>query len=341
MRNEEWILHQNLQVLSNVCVVIIVGDQNSTDRTAEICVSFPKVRRIESSVFTPHTPDAPNRRQWLLDAARDYDGNNVILAVDADEILTATVLQNQDWLSCLDSLDPGDALELQWIWLWGTPHQYIARESIWADRWTQFVFRDDRQTNYSVGNIHEPRVPQELWSRARRFESVKVMHDARMAPHRQKSRQYYIIIEELFKGNDRTEINQRYPITREDQPMVLEPLPDSWVERWLEIGIDLQNFNDPPLNWFDVEILALFNRHGTRRFADLNIWDIDWEYKRQLALSEGIRDVQSDPIKDPRTWEQVLYHRYLNRYIKTPVWRQPKRLILPLWNFAQKIGGKT
>ena len=42
-KNEEFIIGKVLQALSTFCYKIIVNDDNSTDKTQEICRSFKKV----------------------------------------------------------------------------------------------------------------------------------------------------------------------------------------------------------------------------------------------------------------------------------------------------------
>ena len=42
-KNEEWIIGKTLEVLSIFCDKIIILDDNSTDKTKDICKSFEKV----------------------------------------------------------------------------------------------------------------------------------------------------------------------------------------------------------------------------------------------------------------------------------------------------------
>ena len=42
-KNEEWIIGKTLSVISKFCDKIVVLDDNSTDRTEDICRSFEKV----------------------------------------------------------------------------------------------------------------------------------------------------------------------------------------------------------------------------------------------------------------------------------------------------------
>lgn len=120
--------------------------------------------------------------------------------------------------------------------------------------------------------------------------------------------------------------------------MVLRDLPAGWIDAWLAEGIDLDRFQQPDVFWYDVDILRFFHRYGTGYFADLDIWDVDWERKRQLASSQGMDGLPDGPVRDPRNLEQRLYHAYLNRYISTPPWRVGKDVVRPFWRLAQRLG---
>ena len=83
VRNEAWVLPHSLASLSGFCDVVIVSDQSSDDRSREICRTFPKVVLLESAERRIST----QVRWQLLDAARDYDGCNLLWCTDADELV--------------------------------------------------------------------------------------------------------------------------------------------------------------------------------------------------------------------------------------------------------------
>lgn len=78
-KNEEKNIERCLKAVSSIADEIIVVDSNSTDRTAEICKSYPKVKFIES--------------KWLgfsntKNYANSFATQDYILSLDADEELT-------------------------------------------------------------------------------------------------------------------------------------------------------------------------------------------------------------------------------------------------------------
>ena len=89
VKNEEWIVNQALSSLELYCDKIIVADQNSVDNTKKIIKNYKKVEIIENNEKY-HS----NKVRWkLLEHARkSYEGINIILAIDADELLSSNIL---------------------------------------------------------------------------------------------------------------------------------------------------------------------------------------------------------------------------------------------------------
>jgi hypothetical protein len=94
VRNEAWVLEHSLACWSGFCDVVIVNDQMSTDTTREICRRFPNVDLLETTSTGPADTVArlPQQARWrLLDAARNYDGHNLLWCTDADELTPPTL----------------------------------------------------------------------------------------------------------------------------------------------------------------------------------------------------------------------------------------------------------
>ena len=96
VKNEAWILDRFLQCASTWAEHIIVADQQSTDGTREIAESYDTVTLIEND--TPAYDEA-GRQQLLIDAAREIpvDGKRILIALDADEFLTANWMSHPEW----------------------------------------------------------------------------------------------------------------------------------------------------------------------------------------------------------------------------------------------------
>jgi glycosyltransferase involved in cell wall biosynthesis len=301
VHNEEWILDKTLHVLSAVCDRIVVGDQCSTDRTAEICKRFEKVEyHLHTSEEIPE-----RRRNLLLDAARTSDVPRVFLVLDADEILAGTALSPEFRATC-ESLRQGEALELPWIILWRDPSLYRDDRTIWSDRWLPCIFRDDGKIHYE-GRWHENRVPRLPEFVLRRHGEVPLLHYAFVQWRRSMAKHALYRIREVLDPVQTTEgrravigINAGYAVGKDERGMRRSRVQNAWIAPWRERGLDLATLPEDGLSWFDVDVLRAFAQHGTARFADLDIWDIDWEAARREALDAGVTGVPHSPIVDPR-----------------------------------------
>src|SRR4051812_40934853 len=106
VRNEQWVLPHSLAALAGFCDVVIVSDQNSIDDSVRICRQFPKVSVIENS----DSRVCEAARWQLLDAARDFDGPNLLWWVDADELISPAVAA-ASLKTVWEELRPGTVVE--------------------------------------------------------------------------------------------------------------------------------------------------------------------------------------------------------------------------------------
>jgi len=311
VKNEEWILEESLKTASLFADHIIVGDQGSIDRTPEICKKFPKVIYL---INPEGYPGKKNRRQVLLDKARELFGKgNIIFCLDVDEIPTANILENSSWKNFLASLKTGQSVRLEWVNLWRNPKKYCYDKSVWKKSFRYFIFKDDGQANYALGNVHESKIPSVFLKNYLKYEDVKIMHFHFVLWSRMLSKQQHCRIMEkrVFPRKSFLAINARYWSTKDERNMILKDTPNSWLKDWQNKGINLENFSENKLYWFDIEILQDFKKYGTKYFKWLDIWDINWEKKRQIAIKRGIKDLPESKIEDPRPFYIKFYHNHL------------------------------
>jgi hypothetical protein len=87
-KNEEWIIGKTLNVLSKFCDKIVILDDNSNDKTEEICKSFEKVEFIKRySKNISDTGMSAVGKIELFNHIKKYNPE-YILMLDADEIPT-------------------------------------------------------------------------------------------------------------------------------------------------------------------------------------------------------------------------------------------------------------
>jgi hypothetical protein len=266
--NEAWVLPHTLACLSAFCDVIIVNDQRSDDRSREICQTFPKVIVLEAKESQIST-----RARWaLLDAARSYDGDNLLWITDADELVSPGAVRRFVELH-RGALVPGTVIECSYVHLWTTAGCYRHRSSKYGPQWKPIAFVDDRRMDYDrslVRSIHEPRVPPGGIS-SLRAEDVHVLHLQWLLPERTQFRQAWYRCHE-WMDHERTaaEINEAYFATLpEDRVPTLE-VPVSWTE-----GLTFPDFSiDREPSWSERDILAWFDTHTPEFFEPLEIWHL-------------------------------------------------------------------
>jgi glycosyltransferase involved in cell wall biosynthesis len=325
VRNEAWILERTLGVLSTFCDHIITADQHSTDGTRQILEKFsPQVSVIDN----PGNIHSTRIRWRLLEEARSFEGNNFIFLIDADEIPTANIT-DADVLNALIRLPPGTALEIPWIQLWRHPLRWRDDDSVWSRRWIPVGFRDDRSVKYGPvihPNDHNARLPE--CRHIVRSGTIKLLHYQFVLFERKRSKECWYRASEAMELGDKKhkEINHYYRVARDERDVRLAPIDPQWIAGWQEMGINLEHFEEQPLYWYDVEVLRWFREKGLAYFAPIDLWDMNWEDKRQAALARAFEGIPSEPIVDPRTWEQKLYHAYLARFQRLPFWRDYREL---------------
>jgi hypothetical protein len=309
VKNEDWILEKTLTALSLFCDHIIVGDAGSWDKTRQIIDACPKAVFVNNT--SPHMGSV-NRRQLILNKAREFGEDNLIFVFDADEIPSANILADKQFWNDVERLSPGQSIELEWMTLWKSIRQFRDDTSVWAHQYKPFIFRDDGITNYSPGDVHESKVPEGFGSEPNRNESIKVLHFHFVLWERMLAKQAYIRTRELLQyGRSPWFINFRYGITKEERGMVLRNAPKEWLNGYVQYGITLENLLPSPVYWYEVEVLRSFKQFGPEKFKWLDIWDIPWEQKRLSAADFGFDGIPEIKISDPRNIFIKIYHKLL------------------------------
>jgi glycosyltransferase involved in cell wall biosynthesis len=95
VKNEAWVLERFLRCASVWADYIIIADQKSTDGSQEIARQFKKVILIENP--SP-TYNEFAREELLIEAARNISGPRLLVALDADEALTANFMNSVEWI---------------------------------------------------------------------------------------------------------------------------------------------------------------------------------------------------------------------------------------------------
>lgn len=314
-RNDAWILSRVLTAASLVADHIIVLDENSWDETEAICKRFPKV------IFLQFTPDGFNesrRRKMLLDAVRNFDGQNFVYALDSDEILSADILQPGMQERFFSSMKPGWSLELQWVMFWKNVRDMRFDQSpAWSDNYKQFAYWDDRKISFEDVRMHSSRVPEGTREHTIRFQEVKVLHYAYaewercLAKHR-----YYLALEKTMGNTSHPyNLNRRYRWFYNERQLVVRSVPGDWVLPYEAAGVDMAELPTENLYWYEEEMLRFFKRYSPAYFRHLNIWDVNWSDKQRLAKQRGSPGIYDGEFRSVQPWYDKLYYHYLQELV--------------------------
>jgi hypothetical protein len=289
IRNEQWVLAQSLACLSGFCDVVLVSDQRSEDDSREICRRFPKVVLLASN----ERRICEQARWELLDAARGYDGDNLLWCTDADELVSPR-LARSGLENLFDRLTSGAAVECGFYHLWNDVGHYRDDYSLYRPQRKLMAFVDDRRANYDRSltlPLHQPRVavragntdnadnPDNLMVES----GIPVFHLQWLLAHRNQMKQaWYRCKEWANGGRTAADINAQYAITLPPSRVKTTPVPADWVD-----GITFPDLSvDAEPCWQEREVLAWFEQRGPAFFEPLEIWHIA-TLKREFRRRTG------------------------------------------------------
>jgi hypothetical protein len=312
---------------------IIIADQGSTDGSVEITRSYPKARVIhnDSADF-----NEPVRQKLLIDAARQVAGPRVIVALDADEALSANVLASDEWRRAL-AAPPGTAIFFQWVNLLpGLSRAWITHTGLpWA-------YVDDGREHVGAP-IHSSRVPCDPHGSRLDLDDVKVLHYQFTDWELMRRKHYWYQCWELLHtpGARACDIHRRYHHMDRIGEHECVDVKDDWFTAYEAAGIAVREVRTQPTDKWDRRVIELLFAHGPERFRHLDIWSVDWrERARALGRAAGLGDqgarvdADTDALADPRRPFDRLLMNWMRRAHRRPrprlYDRAIRRLIRPL-----------
>ena len=138
VKNEDWIIELFLRCALRHCKDVIVADQQSTDRTWEIASRFENVTVIENK--DPEFSEEKRQNLLITEARKQGDGQ-ILLALDADEVISANVSDSAEWDEALQ-MPPGTVFEFPRIELYNSHKEYF-RNSADSEMYFAFGYIDD------------------------------------------------------------------------------------------------------------------------------------------------------------------------------------------------------
>jgi hypothetical protein len=298
MRNEAWVAALYVAANATWADMLLVSDQGSTDGTAGLLSGRDKVRLVpnRSREF-----DERHRQLLLIDAAREVDGPRTLVALDADEALSANARESAEWAR-LRGAQPGTVLRFKWVNIlpdckraWVPPGHRV------------FGYVDDG-ASHNPERIHSTRVPSPEGAPVLDFEEIVVLHFQYMAWDRMISKNRWYQAWEALERPERGPLDvfrqYHHMLGSWDQSEIV-PVKPEWLDGYLRLGIDFTRLRSAKDLWWDREVLNWLLEHGTERFRRYAIWEQNW---REVARSLG---EPFDSLGDPRSRFDRFVHRYL------------------------------
>lgn len=270
IRNEAWVLDTFLKSTSIWADNIIIADQNSTDGSREIISRYPKVKIINNDSTIPNEPE---RQRMLINAAREIQGEKILMSIDADEILSSEALNINTWKNIF-LCKPGTIFRFQWATLFPNTKKY------WTGYHLPYGYYDDGVEHTNNSFFHGSRVPTPEGNPVYNVTEFKVIHFQYMNPERNARRQRWYQCLELDNpsiANDAIEIYRKYHYEQTWSNDRISEIPQFWVEKYKQYGIDILKTYQEERYWYDNEVKLLFDKYGYNHFKKLDIWGEPFE----------------------------------------------------------------
>jgi len=302
IKNEAWTLDRFIQCASLWADHIIIADQNSTDGSQEIARRYPKVTLIEnpSPVY-----DEGARQALLLNAARQIPGDHLIIALDADEMLTANWSTSSEWQQILQA-PKGTVLYFQWVNVMpGCASGWLCETKL------PFGFVDDG-SDHSGQAIHSKRIPLPEKAPSIALQDIRVLHYQYTDWDRMESKQrWYQCWERINNPTKRPiQIYRQYRHMYGVDSSEVQPLKPEWLAEYGEQGVDMTTIQPRAFYYWDRELLDLFSKYGIDRFRKLDVWQADWQ---EISQQMGYEGQQIEPLADPRSSFEKSVHAWLKQ----------------------------
>jgi glycosyltransferase involved in cell wall biosynthesis len=301
VKNEAWILDRFLKCTSLWADHIIIADQCSEDNSRSIAQDYQKVILVNNP---SKAYDEQARQKLLLNTARKIQGPRLLVALDADEILTSNFFKSTEWKNVLNA-PKGTVIRFQWINIRPDFQTY------WSpDGALPMGFIDDG-SEHSGGLIHSPRIPLSNCSNTITLRNIMCLHYQYTNWERMKSKQRWYQVWERINNPHRSSIDiyRQYHHMEAIKKEHIRSLNKDWLLGYIKNGIDMTSVTDDEVFWYDREVLKFFDYHGTKKFRREAIWDVNWE---QLANGLG-KTVNALQYKDPRRRNERYIHMWLKK----------------------------
>jgi glycosyltransferase involved in cell wall biosynthesis len=268
VKNEAWILDKFLRAVELWADKIIIADDHSTDGSQEIAAKYNKV-----SIIANPSPkfDEPGRQKLLINEARKYQGNKLLIALDADEFLSSGFSNTDDWKKMLCS-QPGTVVYLRRAEVLPGLGKYYGAEYI-----QPYCFIDNG-AEHSGRAIHSHRIPVPSEAISLHVNDFVLLHMQNVNVQRMESKhRWYKCFERVtFPRKRPLAIMRLYDRHYATAFHNVQQIPAAWLSD--HERTELNGLSNEVCNWFwwDKEVAEWIAEYGPDYFQKINIWEIRW-----------------------------------------------------------------
>ncbi len=291
VRNEDWVLGLSARVALQWCDELHILMHDCTDGTAQIVADlhseFPG--RIGDVDAAGPWDEMRHRQRVGMDCAR-LEGATHIAMIDADEVLTATLLLDLGVRSLVAGLTAGEMLELPGYNLRGSLNRYHSN-GIWGNRWFSCAFKDQPEAHWAGDKFHSRNPAGVQWKSWRPIQQGEggILHLWGASERRLRAKHAaYKVTERLrFPAKPTADIERMYNLWR--SPNDCAGYGDkNWTQPWTFADVPLEWWMHPPgvgprphyciggnpTVWQEAEVRRLVEEHGREKFQGLDLFGV-------------------------------------------------------------------
>ena len=303
VKNESWIIQEFLNAASSFADHIILGDHGSTDNTVQLASQNSKVTIVASkqSGF-----EEAARRNELLAEARKFGLGNVVLSIDADEMLDPRFI-------AIGGIDEIKVLPI------GTriffPHFNLkpGGESYWKSNIGATGFIDDGSLHLESDKIHFPRIPSKSQSHGApgpyRHKFGGLIHLQYLNWPRVLGKTRWYKSWEAVNNKEVTslQIHRRYSHIERILSRKSDSTPKEWVELFDSVRLEeaIKRSELQKRNWWDDEADNLVIQLPLQRQVNLGLSPVDRRGPKKFLKPKDYESRLADYLAKTRQLEKA------------------------------------
>lgn len=214
----------------------------------------------------------------------------MIIALDADEVISADGITSSEWQKMLQA-DIGTCFSFNLINITADFENYWEQK-----KFVRAIIADDNTAYHPKKNIHTEKVPFTASSNIVACKTIKILHYQYTDWNRMRSKHRWYMAWEKINNSHKNWI-QLYRLYHHMYAVKAErlfPLKEIWFDGYVKRNIDMISVNKKNSYYWDKTVVNYFKQFGVGFFSKIDIWDIEWP-----------------GYEDPRTLYEKTIHRYL------------------------------